>query len=107
MSFTPTQHELSSLTAACQRLWQLDTNALQPGQDYQINPQVSLFPETANRQTLTKNANNVFVCLQQGKKSYMDQDMAPELLFAYVNPAVFQQRSTYSLFYALLDNYHA
>lgn len=45
--------------------------------------------------------------LQRGKKSYQDQDVAGDPLFSCVNPALFQQRSTYSLFFALLDNYHA
>lgn len=37
----------------------------------------------------------------------MEQDVAPGSLFSAMNPAVFRQRPTYALFYALLDNYHA
>ncbi|KAL3148953.1 hypothetical protein ABBQ32_001811 [Trebouxia sp. C0010 RCD-2024] len=37
----------------------------------------------------------------------MEQDVAPGPLFSQVNPAVFQYKPTYALFYALLDNYHA
>lgn len=82
MHTAPTQQELSSLSAACQRIWQLDINRIQPGQDYILNP-------------------------QHGKKSYMEQDVAPGPLFAQLNRAVFQPRSTYALLLALLDNYHA
>ena len=37
----------------------------------------------------------------------MEQDVAPGPLFAQLNRAVFQPRSTYALLLALLDNYHA
>ncbi len=37
----------------------------------------------------------------------MERDVAPGPLFVQVNRAAFQQRSTYALFFALLDNYHA
>eukprot|EP00891_Asterochloris_glomerata_P001007 jgi/Astpho2/1007/e_gw1.00016.204.1_t len=82
MSAQPSTEELNSLSLACSRLWQLDINRAQPGQDYELN-------------------------VQRGKKSYQDQDVAGDPLFSCVNPALFQQRSTYSLFFALLDNYHA
>ncbi|KAA6425641.1 MAG: poly(U)-specific endoribonuclease-C-like [Trebouxia sp. A1-2] len=82
MKSAPTYHELDSLSAACQQLWQLDANRLQPGQHYDLKP-------------------------QQGKKSYMERDVAPAPLFVQVNWAALQQHSTYALFFALLDNYHA
>ena len=41
MASVPSQQELNSLAAACQRLWDLDVNGLQPGRDYALNPQVS------------------------------------------------------------------
>ena len=40
MSVHPTEEELGDLNAACQRLWELDENRLQPGIDYAINVQV-------------------------------------------------------------------
>ena len=40
MTAAPSQQELNNLAAACQRLWSLDVNGLQPGQDYDLNPQV-------------------------------------------------------------------
>lgn len=40
MKSAPTYHELDSLSAACQQLWQLDANRLQPGQHYDLKPQV-------------------------------------------------------------------
>ncbi|KAL0035864.1 hypothetical protein WJX77_005701 [Trebouxia sp. C0004] len=82
MNSAPTHPELGSLSAACQQLWQFDANRLQPGQHYDLNP-------------------------QKGKKSYMERDVAPGPLFVHVNWAAFQQHSTYALFFALLDNYHA
>ena len=106
MTAVPSQQELNNLAAACQRVWELDVNALQPDRDYQLNPQVSY----AWLVTLYKfflGAQLSSDCIQHGKKSYMEQDVAPGPLFSQVSPAVFQQRSTYALFYALLDNYHA
>lgn len=43
--------------------------------------------------------------IQRGKKSYLDADVAPGPLFERVNRSIFQQNSTYALFFALLDNY--
>lgn len=40
MTVAPSQQELGSLAAACQRLWSLDVNGLRPGQEYVLNPQV-------------------------------------------------------------------
>lgn len=51
MTAAPSQQELSSLAAACQRLWGLDVNGLHPGQDYNLNPQVA-----APRNCLRSNA---------------------------------------------------
>lgn len=36
----PTQEELSDLSLACQKIWELDQNRLEPNRDYQINLQV-------------------------------------------------------------------
>lgn len=36
----PSSHELGSLSAACDKLWDLDENRLEPGQDYMMNLQV-------------------------------------------------------------------
>lgn len=43
--------------------------------------------------------------MQVGKKSYQEEDVAPEPLFTSVDPNVFQTRRTYSAFCSLLDNY--
>ncbi|CAK4086180.1 unnamed protein product [Aphanomyces euteiches] len=75
----PTPSELRSLSDACNRLWDLDENRLEPGEHYQIN-------------------------LQRGKKPYEQGDMAPDNLFTSVNPEVFKKK-TFQLFIALLDNY--
>lgn len=76
----PTAEELSDLSLACQKIWDLDQNRLEPNRDYQIN-------------------------LQVGKKSYQEQDSASAPLFTSVNPNAFQSRPTYTAFCSLLDNY--
>lgn len=81
MDTEPTQEELRNISAACNRLWELDFNRLTPGHDYEIN-------------------------CGDGKKVYDTQDMAANSLFRYVNGDVFR-RPTYARFYALLDNYTA
>ena len=37
---TPTAAELGNLSLACQRLWSLDHNRLEPGRDYKLDLQV-------------------------------------------------------------------
>ena len=37
---TPSQEELRDLSLACQRVWSLDENRLEPGRDYQVDLQV-------------------------------------------------------------------
>ncbi|KAF0761003.1 hypothetical protein AaE_003484 [Aphanomyces astaci] len=78
-SAIPTSAELKSLSDACNRLWALDENRLNPNEHYQIN-------------------------LQRGKSPYQTGDVAPDNLFTYVNPEVFNKK-TFKLFTALLDNY--
>lgn len=81
MSPTPTDEELSDLSLACQKLWDLDENRLVCNKDYAIN-------------------------VQAGKKSYETGDAAEEPLFSFVNKEVWQ-KPTYRTFYFLLDNYVA
>mmetsp|Transcript_19723 Transcript_19723/g.25492 ORF Transcript_19723/g.25492 Transcript_19723/m.25492 type:complete len:439 (+) Transcript_19723:123-1439(+) len=76
---TVTREELDDLSKACKRLWNLDSNRLHPGVDYELN-------------------------LQYGKKIYQQGDRATEPLFTRVSPEVFQ-RPTFRRFAALLDNY--
>ncbi|GLJ11612.1 hypothetical protein SUGI_0172760 [Cryptomeria japonica] len=76
----PTEEEISDLSRACNRLWELDLNRLVPGQDYEID-------------------------CGKGKKPYNEGDDAPNVLFSWVNKHVFR-RPTYSRFYVLLDNYN-
>lgn len=78
---TPTQHELENISAAVNRLWDLDENRLEPGVHYSIN-------------------------LQGHKKVYQkDTDAANESLFDFVNKDHFFKSPTYATFYRLLDNY--
>ncbi|KAF0690647.1 Aste57867_17953 [Aphanomyces stellatus] len=79
MSAVPSPSELKCLSDACNHLWEIDENRLEPSVDYQIN-------------------------LQRGKSPYQQGDMAPDNLFTSVNPAVFQKK-TFKLFTDLLDNY--
>lgn len=39
-SVEPSQEELGNLSDACGKLWELDDNRLEPGQDYHMNLQV-------------------------------------------------------------------
>jgi hypothetical protein len=75
----PTTEELSSLSQACDRLWDLDSHRLVPEKDYEIN-------------------------LQNGKRTFEDGDFATDSLFTYVQDEVFN-RATVKAFVALLDNY--
>ncbi|KAF5195960.1 Poly(U)-specific endoribonuclease [Thalictrum thalictroides] len=76
----PSNEELSSLPPACEKLWELDSNRLVPGKDYQID-------------------------CGEGKKTYQKEDMAQGSLFYWLNEDVFR-KPTYSRFCSLLDNYN-
>lgn len=76
----PTREELSDLSEACNKLWELDSNRLIPGKDYEID-------------------------CGEGKKVYQKGDMASESLFRWLNDDIFQ-RPTYGRFCSLLDNYN-
>lgn len=76
----PTQKELSDLSKACSKLWELDLNRLVPGQDYEID-------------------------CGEGKKPWQEGDMAQNSLFCWVSEDVFR-RPTYARFCDLLDNYN-
>eukprot|EP00118_Oscarella_pearsei_P024753 m.306723 g.306723 ORF g.306723 m.306723 type:complete len:280 (+) comp41532_c0_seq1:1357-2196(+) len=67
------------LSGICTRLWSMDENRLEPGEDYAIN-------------------------LQGGTKRYWKRDQASEPLFTFVSPSALQ-KPTYKTFIALLDNY--
>lgn len=71
--------ELTDLSAAANRLWDLDDNRLQPGRDYVIN-------------------------LQGGTKVYKTTDEAPDPLFTRLDEKIFQ-KPTFRTFISLLDNY--
>lgn len=79
-SLEPTEEELSALSEACNKLWELDSNRLIPNKDYQIE-------------------------CGEGKKTYQKVDMAQGSLFYSLNEDVFR-RPTYSRFCSLLDNYN-
>lgn len=80
-TITPAESELNSLSSACGKLWELDTNRLCPEIDYAIN-------------------------LQCGKRAYDQGDFASEPLFSYVHDNALDQ-PTYKLFMKLLNNYEA
>ena len=71
--------ELKSLSAACNKLWELDANRLEPNVHYELN-------------------------LQEGKNAFARGDVARDALFKFVDPSVFE-RPTYKLLFELLDNY--
>ncbi|KAH7659212.1 poly(U)-specific endoribonuclease protein [Dioscorea alata] len=76
----PSREELTNLSKACDRLWELDSNRLVPGKDYEID-------------------------CGEGKKVYDKGDQASESLFSWLSDDVFR-RPTYSRFCSLLDNYN-
>lgn len=76
----PTRDELSDLSVACGKLWDLDLNRLVPGRDYRID-------------------------CGEGKKVYGRDDMAEGSLFSWLSENVLR-RPTYSRFCSLLDNYN-
>ncbi|KAJ3242020.1 hypothetical protein HDU81_008892 [Chytriomyces hyalinus] len=76
----PTQKELQDLSAAAQRLWDLDNNRLNPGKDFQLNLQ---------RKTFVSNQD----------------DMTSEKLFKSVNSDLLRKYPTYSKFLDLLPNF--
>ncbi|CAI5745727.1 unnamed protein product [Peronospora destructor] len=78
-SVAPTFSELQSLSAACNKLWELDTNRLAPNVHYELN-------------------------VQEGKNAFGHGDMARDPLFTFVDPSVFE-RHTYKMLFELLDNY--
>uniref|UniRef100_A0A1J3HAT7 Poly(U)-specific endoribonuclease-B n=1 Tax=Noccaea caerulescens TaxID=107243 RepID=A0A1J3HAT7_NOCCA len=76
----PSQLELSGLSEACNKLWELDYNRLVPGNDYQID-------------------------CGDGKRVHERSDMAQGLLFSWVSDEVFR-KPTFARFCSLLDNYN-
>lgn len=78
----PSSEELSDLSMACNKLWELDMHRLVPGHDYVLD-------------------------LQRGKGFYdAAGDVASQPLFSFVDEAVFE-RPTFRAFVSLLDNYVA
>ncbi|OWM88315.1 hypothetical protein CDL15_Pgr003727 [Punica granatum] len=76
----PTEDELSDLSLACNKLWELDLNRLVPGKDYEID-------------------------CGEGKKVYQKDDMAQGSLFSWLGEDVLR-KPTFSRFCSLLDNYN-
>ncbi|KAG6384370.1 hypothetical protein SASPL_155818 [Salvia splendens] len=76
----PSEEELADIGKALNKLWDLDSNRLVPGKDYEID-------------------------CGEGKKVYQKEDMADASLFTWLSEDIFR-RPTYSRFCALLDNYN-
>ncbi|XP_038996257.1 poly(U)-specific endoribonuclease-B-like isoform X2 [Hibiscus syriacus] len=79
-SIEPSEEELADLSQACNRLWQLDLNRLEPGKDFQLD-------------------------CGEGKRVHQKEDMAEESLFYSLSEDIFR-KPTFSRFCALLDNYN-
>lgn len=77
----PTDEELGDIRLACTRLWDLDSNRLVPGRDYELD-------------------------IQQGTRPYSTGDRASRPLFKRVDPSIWR-RPTYRTFRMLLDNYES
>lgn len=80
LDMEPSKPELQDLSKACNKLWELDLNRLQPGKDYEID-------------------------CGEGKKVYQKDDRAEGSLFSWVSEDVFR-KPTFSRFCSLLDNYN-
>eukprot|EP01129_Flabellula_baltica_P005220 TRINITY_DN1873_c0_g1_i1.p1 TRINITY_DN1873_c0_g1~~TRINITY_DN1873_c0_g1_i1.p1 ORF type:complete len:281 (-),score=70.90 TRINITY_DN1873_c0_g1_i1:52-894(-) len=78
--YYPTQDELNDLELACQRLWEIDDNRLEPEVHYSIDP-------------------------QRGKNFHNGKDVAADSFFKGVNRKAFMKFPTFRTFFALLDNY--
>ncbi len=107
MSVQVSQEELADLSLACSKLWELDSDRLEPGRDYQLDLQVCGLPalietHACSAQFFTYGVKYVH---QVGKKSYQQEDVAARPLFASVNDQALQSRRTYAAFCSLLDNY--
>ncbi|BFG31192.1 hypothetical protein CerSpe_174660 [Prunus speciosa] len=76
----PSEEELSDLSQACSKIWELDLNRLVPGKDYEID-------------------------CGGGKKVYQKEDLAEGSLFTWLSEDIFR-RPTFSRFCSLLDNYN-
>ncbi|KAL5551262.1 hypothetical protein UlMin_001438 [Ulmus minor] len=79
-SLEPSREELADLSQACNKLWELDTNRLLPGKDYEID-------------------------CGEGKKVFHREDMAGGNLFRWLSEDIFRKPS-FSRFCSLLDNYN-
>ncbi|KAK9927787.1 hypothetical protein M0R45_024953 [Rubus argutus] len=79
-SIEPSEDELADLSQACNRFWELDSNRLVPGKDYEID-------------------------CGEGKKVFHKGDLAEGSLFTWLSEDVLR-RPTFSRFCSLLDNYN-
>lgn len=80
VTIQPSSEELSDLSQACNKLWELDLNRLVPEKDYEID-------------------------CGEGKKVYQRDDVAEGCLFRWLSDEVFK-KPTYARFCSLLDNYN-
>lgn len=79
MTTTPTAEEFNDITLCAQKLWDLDAERVEPGVDYNIDP-------------------------QGGTDREWDSDAAPGRLFLNVSGSLWEQPA-YRSFRFLLDNY--
>lgn len=120
----PTAPELADFSLACQRLWSLDHNRLEPGRDYTIALQVGTgtcnrndhrtrLPSTehtvrhipGHEAALRRLTGTAVVGLQKTRRQVeRDGPGGMTKLFSYVSPDALK-RPTYLTFYNLLDNY--
>ena len=93
MSVQVSQEELADLSLACSKLWELDSDRLEPGRDYQLDLQVCGLPalietHACSAQFFTYGVKYVH---QVGKKSYQQEDVAAEAAFC------FSERSSFAI----------
>ncbi|KAL5554568.1 hypothetical protein UlMin_041969 [Ulmus minor] len=85
-SLEPSREELADLSQACNKLWELDTNRLVPGKDYESD---------------SSEGKKVF----PRKKVFLRDNMAGWNLFSWLSEDIFKKPS-FSRFCSLLDNYN-
>ncbi len=107
MSVQVSQEELADLSLACAKLWELDSDRLEPGRDYQLDLQVRALSACSRHLALcSPHLMGECYVQQVGKKSYQQQDVAAKAAVCISQRSgLCSPDATYAAFCSLLDNY--
>jgi hypothetical protein len=104
----PTEEELKDLSAACQKLWDLDVNRIHVGEKIKLNLQVRLTrcaqPEPGGWAPSAPRPRSSPTPPRSQSRNRRN-DAAHGKLFTAVSKDVWEP-ATFKIFYHLLDNYH-